>query len=212
MIYIRTGKYAERCVILGKTGSGKTYFCREFLARLNVPRIIVYDIEWEYDCLQPCFVENELYRIKNYLYQPRFRLIFQPQTDSIEVFEEVCGLIYSNYDILFVAEEIDTWEKSKGNLTPQFANLIKRGRKRGISVISISQRPAECHKTVIANAEHWFLFKLTYKGDLDWLEENRIPKEICDKLPFLPPYYFIHFDGERAELHAPFPNRLVGEE
>ena len=52
----------------------------------------------------------------------------------------------------------------------EFNQVILSGRPRGISVISISSRPASCPNHVLSNSKHVFAFKLNLESDLKFLE------------------------------------------
>ena len=59
---------------------------------------------------------------------------------------------------------------TKQKIIKEYNDLILSGRPRGISVISISTRPASLPNNVLTNAKHVFTFRLNIESDVKFLE------------------------------------------
>ena len=70
---------------------------------------------------------------------------------------------------MLIEDEIHNW-LSKQKVLQEFNQVILSGRPRGISVISISSRPASCPNHILSNVKHVFAFKLNLESDVKFLE------------------------------------------
>lgn len=70
-----------------------------------------------------------------------------------------------------------------------FERIAKEGRKYGLLLNIISQRPVELSDTVISQISNFLIFKITHPVDLDYIEKMlpNISSEIIDKLKILQP-------------------------
>lgn len=70
-----------------------------------------------------------------------------------------------------------------------FDRIAKEGRKYGILLDIISQRPVEISDTVIAQVSNFMIFKMTHPADLDYIEKMlpNISADIIDKMSSLQP-------------------------
>jgi DNA helicase HerA-like ATPase len=67
----------------------------------------------------------------------------------------------SKRQLLFVMiDEVHAYYVTKQKILKEYNDLILSGRPRGISVISISTRPASLPNNVLTNAKHVFTFRL----------------------------------------------------
>lgn len=139
-------------VVTGSSGSGKSAWVkRELRAH---PRVLAWDPEAEYT-REPGFVALTdpralLARLRNH--RGRGRFTFVPAT--LGLFDWWCRLAFAWGRLApcaVVAEE--TADVTTPNKAPQwYGTLIRRGRKWGITLYGITQRPAESDKTIIGNA------------------------------------------------------------
>ncbi|HUT80674.1 MAG TPA: DUF87 domain-containing protein [Candidatus Bathyarchaeia archaeon] len=79
-------------------------------------------------------------------------------------------------------------------------DIAKRGRKRGINSIWITQRPADISKAIITQCNMWLFGKLIHKTDLDqikdFLTDANIEKTAVMKLE----NQFFIYDGKNSQL------------
>src|SRR5690606_38674472 len=64
-----------------------------------------------------------------------------------------------------------------------FERIAKEGRKYGLLISLISQRPVEISETVISQCSNFLIFKITHPRDLDYIRKMipNISTEIVEK-------------------------------
>ena len=70
-----------------------------------------------------------------------------------------------------------------------FDRIAKEGRKYGVILDIISQRPVEISDTVIAQCSNFLIFKMTHPKDIKYVEEMlpNISQDVIDKMKILQP-------------------------
>ena len=92
-----------------------------------------------------------------------------------------------------------------------FERIAKEGRKFGMILNLISQRPMEISETVISQCINFMIFKMTHPKDLDYIEKMlpNISHEIIEKQKSLQPGTCVAF-GKAFKvpmiIHMPLPN------
>jgi len=160
--------FNEDCVIVGMKGGGKTYLANEILHSLkNIP-VIVFDFNWGFHDSRAVVVHNlqEVFKIYD---EMKGHIIFQPYDKSKLVFESFCGEIFKRSNLVTIIDETHQYTSKQGICKP-YNDLILSGRPRGISVISISSRPANLPNNALTNARHIFAFRLNLQSDVEFLE------------------------------------------
>ena len=160
--------FNEDCVIVGMKGGGKTYLANEILHSLkNIP-VIVFDFNWGFHDSRAVGVHKlqEVFKIYD---EMKGHIIFQPYDKSKLVFESFCGEIFKRSNLVTIIDETHQYTSKQGICKP-YNDLILSGRPRGISVISISSRPANLPNNALTNARHIFAFRLNLQSDVEFLE------------------------------------------
>ena len=198
--------FNEDCVIIGMKGGGKTYLANEFLRSLkNIP-VIVFDFNWGFHDSRAVVVHNlqEVFKIFD---EMRGHVIFQPYDKSQAVFESFCSQIFARSNLVALIDESHQYV-SKQKICKPYNDLILSGRPRGISVISISSRPANLPNNALTNARHIFAFRLNLQSDVEFLQSwlgdqawELLPKEQRKKnqdAPELEQFSFYYRDTQKA--------------
>lgn len=95
-----------------------------------------------------------------------------------------------------------------------FDRIAKEGRKYGVILSLISQRPVDISDTVIAQCANFLIFKMNHPRDLDYIQKMvpNISEEIIEKLKTLQPGTCMAFGGAfripmivRMEMPNPAP-------
>ncbi len=70
-----------------------------------------------------------------------------------------------------------------------FDRIAKEGRKYGVILDIISQRPVEISETVISQCSNFFIFKMTHPKDVKYIEEMlpNISQDVIEKMKILQP-------------------------
>ena len=83
------------------------------------------------------------------------------------------------------------------------------GRKKGIGVITISQRPQHINNTVLTQCEHFFFFALN-PPDAEYMR-TWVGNEIADRLVRLPKWHKIYWSVESPNPVLIDPNGNIIE-
>jgi hypothetical protein len=147
---VNTALKAEHVYICGDTGTGKSSTIKEVIKK--APRVLVYDADKEYAGLAGfvCVTSPaELAYVLSKAPKARKKIAFVDE--SQEFFEFFCECAFKWSNCVVVAEEIADVTNT-GKAKKQWGKLIRRGRKYGIKIIAVTQRPSEADKTILANA------------------------------------------------------------
>ncbi len=95
-----------------------------------------------------------------------------------------------------------------------FDRIAKEGRKYGVILDIISQRPVEISDTVIAQCSNFLIFKMTHPKDIKYIEEMlpNISSDVIEKMKVLQPGNCVVFGGAfkipmicKLEMPNPMP-------
>jgi DNA helicase HerA-like ATPase len=167
----------QHVAVLGVTGSGKTYWMRNSLIPLW-RRVIVADTEdLDYGNLPSVKPKKALSLAKDDK-AFRVRVVFtgNPSIDE-PVMEDFCySLLDQGHDLLFVVDEATDFSDAH-RIPDGLRALIRKSRKRNITVAMATQRPAMLSKDVLTQSSHRVYFYLpdydraAVKPWAPWLEE-----------------------------------------
>jgi adenylate kinase family enzyme len=161
--------YEEKITIVGASGSGKSYLANEIMKSLHGVSVWVYDFNFQFHSSK-AIVFNDLDKLLEvYDTAKRGHYILQPHDNSEETFKRFNAEAFKRGNLVLVEDEVHTW-LSKQRVIKEFNQVILSGRPRGISVISISSRPASLPNNVLSNSKHVFAFKLNLESDIKFLE------------------------------------------
>ena len=92
----------------------------------------------------------------------------------------------SEIPLLFIADEIDEFlpESGKTVASKPLSRVAQRGRKRGLGILGVSQRPADVSKEFVTQAEHHVWHRLTWENDQD-VAKKHLPNHYADVLESL---------------------------
>jgi hypothetical protein len=147
---VNTALSAEHVYICGNSGTGKSSYIKEKIAKAS--RVIVFDPDDEYSELKG-FVRvekaSELAALLQSHQVKALKVAFV--AEGIKAFEFWANCAFVWRDCVAVAEEIaDVTTTAKA--PPAWGRLIRRGRKYGVLICAVTQRPAEADKTILCNA------------------------------------------------------------
>ncbi len=194
-----------RTCVLGASGSGKSYtvgvLCEE-LCRNEVPFAIIdtegehtglkerYEAIWvgeERDC-DLTWGNLDLADLARQA--PDISPLILDVSDLTEPKEKVSAFISALYETLterrvpylVVVEEADKFIPQYGQRVPIFAEVARRGRKRGMGLMICSQRPSLVDKNVLSQCGNQLIGKLIIQNDLQSVAQffpgKGLPKEL----------------------------------
>ena len=155
--------------VLGGTGTGKSSYVKQQLRKRPPKRLLVFDPEEEWGefgrvtgSLQDVIAGCEAAKATGGL-----RIVFVPSPDpatAMKQFDVFCRIAFAAERTKFVVDEL------KLVTTPSrspvgWGMLTGRGRKRGIEIYGLSQRPASIDKDFLGNCTAVRTGRLTYRAD-----------------------------------------------
>lgn len=180
-VRIDTNRKADINYVVGSSGAGKSYYIKAQLAAEK--RLLIFDPDDEYGDLAGIITTTngkqlaEL--IKSHATKPlRVRLV----RNGVQAFELCNALAFGWTNCTYVAEEIADVTRA-GKAPPQWGQVLRRGRKRGIKIFITTQRPAEADKTAFTQATMVRTGLLGNFNDQDAMRRNLdLPIELIKKL------------------------------
>jgi len=161
--------YNEDIAICGAKGSGKSYLANTLLQSLHGVNVIVWDYNSQFHDSRSMVFHNLKEMIEVWNTAKRGKYILQDYDLSEENFRRFCKFIFQTGNIVVIIDEVHAYT-TKMKILKEYNDLILSGRPRGISVISISTRPASLPNNVLTNAKHVFTFRLNLESDVKFLE------------------------------------------
>ena len=186
-------------VVSGASQCGKTTKVMQLIR--NEKRVIAWDIEDQFSKMpgfQRVTSKAELLRLAQM--PGAYKLAYVVGGDLKAGFDYWAGCV--NYagryvgGLTCVAEEladVTTPSKAPGN----WGILLRRGLKRDINIIAISQRWAEADKTAMGNASEFIMFRTSTADDSKYLaSKTRVEQSEIDGLK---PFEFLRYDAVTRE-------------
>tara|TARA_Y100000310_G_scaffold330469_1_gene402161 strand:+ start:621 stop:1268 length:648 start_codon:yes stop_codon:yes gene_type:complete len=170
-------------LILGKKGSGKSFFTKKALD--NFPNVIIIDVLNEYENGTIIYTSKDFVDFIKQHGNKNFRIILKELDD--EKINDYFYLIKELRNVSVVAEEVDFYYPAT-NPNVNFVELVKYGRHYGINIIGITRRPFECSNFLRSQADLIVSFRQHEPRDIEWLMK-RSPD--FEKVSDLPDYEFI---------------------
>ena len=201
-------QHGERAFICGMTGSGKTTFAIWQLMHIEQSPIIIYDTKGEpkFEALPASVVVEDFPSILKAIQKDEHDyIIVRPPADVFTSPERLDKLLMEHYLYLqgHVAyiDEVATFHRNAITGTG-LANLLQRGRSKGITLIMSTQRPARISRSCVSESQKFFIFRLRDRRD------RKIFDEIIEEYSKLynPPKHYFYFDeddGEKPVLYRP---------
>jgi len=161
--------YNESIVITGSQGSGKSYLANTLLQNLHGVTVFVWDFNHAFHDSRS-LVLNKLDEMKEMFGEyKKGKYILQDFDKEEDQFRRFCKFAFHTGNCVVIIDEAHNYV-TKQKILKEYNQLILSGRPRGISVISISTRPATLPNNVLTNAKHVFAFRLNIESDVKFLE------------------------------------------
>ena len=200
--------YEEKILIVGASGSGKTYLANTLMKSLNGISVWVYDPNYQFHSSRAIVFHDLDELLKVYDSAKRGHYILQPYDGTEHTFRRFNAEAFKRGNLVLIEDEIHN-HLTKMRVLKEFNQVILSGRPRGISVISISSRPASCPNHILSNSKHVFAFKLNLESDVKFLEGYLgedcwilMPRDKRHKLrdeAELPEHTFFYRDMDKSE-------------
>lgn len=198
--------------MLGQTGSGKTVLNLHLLQNLTTTPVIVYDTKEEpkFERLPNMRLVWDERELPDAVDDPSVDyIVFRPPIDYLADWRALDELLSAHYaqfrGVDAYIDELSEFHGSAGQYGRGLVALYSRGRSRGITLISSSQRPARISQLALSEAQHAYVFHLNKANDRRKVADDTGMPE----LPNPPKFHFWHFRTDDTEamptLHSPVP-------
>lgn len=198
-----------RGLVAGVSGAGKSnsaVVVAEELLELGIP-LVVLDPEAEFIGLREDHTvvvfgreddadvqggPSEARELARRAVAERLPVVFNLGEYPDEQAEQIAGTVADSvfaaerqYEVpmLFIVDELDEFLPEKGTTAASkpITRVAQRGRKRGLGMLGVSQRPAEISKSFVSQADYHVWHRLTWSNDID-VAENHLPLEFMKLL------------------------------
>lgn len=202
MMKVDTSREAKIIVVCGSSGSGKSAWTKQQIK--GVKRLAVWDIDDEYEAVPNIKTHYSVASFAKGLASSKTGL--HRLVGKFSEFDLFCKAVFAWGECVCIVEEL------AGVTTPAKApegwhTLVSRGRKRGIHIYAITQRPAESDKTVMGNASTFHVGRMNRNADRQYMakEMDINVSEIAE----LQPLEFIekYADGKKSTGKVTFRGR-----
>lgn len=153
---MKAPQLGEHVSVLGATGTGKTYWVREDLLP-QYRRVIVLDTEERDFNALPRVSQKRAVALAAGDRPFRVRVVAFPHEDLTVL---TGGLLEKGHDVCLYVDELTDFGRP-GQMDEGLVMLVRKARKRNITVVGSTQRPALLDKTWLANSSHQVYFYLS---------------------------------------------------
>lgn len=168
-------------VITGMTGSGKSYFARNLIAKSIKPIFAIADNLHDLDELEKVTDrEMNLIRIgKNTIIKEipdntamMFENVIYEEIE--ETIDYICSFLFDKGNSIFYVDEAHLFfpNRNLGKSPRELERLLRGGRKRGVDVIMVTQRPQDLNLVAISQAHFLVAFKSAERNTIKGIAEN----------------------------------------
>lgn len=194
----------DRGVLIGKTGGGKTTLARFLIEDPIKPYSVVWNpknapsiAKWKEEQL------TSLQRVKE---SDAHRIIYTPAPDLAEDADNQWEFFYWIYERRHTRLYIDEATSIKwhgGQVPKPLVAVLNRGRERGVSTLTATQRPSQIPMNVLSESEHYYIFKVLLPQDRQRIEA--VTGLSVEEQDDLKDYQFYYFNVSRGLL----PRKLI---
>lgn len=164
-IELKTG---ERGVLIGQTGTGKSFLAKHFLLPRTGPLLII-DPKGEFD-----FVNCEIYeRIDEIERRNPERVIYRARRRELrdrDAHDRIYEWAYNRGNIFVYTDEI-TSMLDGFEAPPSFHDVYARGRSRGITALTATQDPSRVPLAIFRQARRFYVFRVVFPDDIKRLKQ-----------------------------------------
>lgn len=200
----------------GITQSGKSFFIKHLFDAIKADkrRCIFFDykndpnhVDWIKKNHYPVF--NSIAGIEKY-YNPTLnwfkkhfgngkpikkKVIFKPPRPkgfggAFKMMDDLCDYVFKQGNMILFVDEIAPLT-SGNRIPPNLYDCLIMGASRGVTVISVSQRPKDIHNIILSESYTKILFRLNLEDDRKKIR-GIADREVADSLHNLPNTEFIY--------------------
>ncbi len=194
-------KSDKRTVIVGSTGSGKTFKACWLLSTRDWHKRPWFIIDFKGDQLIEDIGPNEINVYSEPPKKPGLYVLRPIKNRDDEALEHFLWKVWQNENVGIYTDE----GYMLGNRNPALSALLTQGRSKNIEMITLVQRPVWCDKFIFSEANHFYIMKLQLEGDRKYISEY-LDNASINRLPKYHSYWYNADDQTGVHL-SPVPNR-----
>lgn len=157
-------KKREILLVVGKTGTGKSYWMKDYVSQLK--RVIILDPMDEYPGILYEDIEDVMDAIDG-------KETFRVRTANLPDLPDLCKIAMACTDVHLVVEEAQRAIPPSGKELPEdLKDVIFRGRHHAVSLCMVSQRPSKIHIDPRSQWTRIVTFAQNESVDVDWMEQT----------------------------------------
>jgi hypothetical protein len=162
---IKIPSFDSRAVFVGKTGCGKTTLAERICAQFK--HVCVLDSKGELRWKDYSICTN-----LNDVFQSTGKIIWQPNPheQNAETYERYFKWIYDRKNTVSYIDEVFAICKNSQDIPFWFKAILTRGRSRGVASFNATQEPVYIPRSILAQAEHYYVFQMRLEADREKIE------------------------------------------
>jgi DNA helicase HerA-like ATPase len=163
--------YDEDLTIVGSKGSGKSYLANTILQSLHGINVWVWDYNRQFHDSKSMLFHDLDEMLEAWKIMKSGKYILQSFDNSETEFRRFCKAAFNmaNGGLVVIIDEVHAYV-TKQKIVKEYNDIVLSGRPRGITLVSISSRPASLPNNCLTNAKHVFAFRLNLESDVKYLE------------------------------------------
>lgn len=199
----------EVVLVIGKTGSGKTTWAKNFIR--DKTRVLILDAGFgdysarEHENLSDLIDETEKQNCNGSGF---FRFSYTPRSSESGVILDLARVTGNCWLVLEEADRLDD-----PRYMPEYDEVISRGRHYGVNILAVSLYPFKLPADLRRQATRLICYRMHEPRDLDYLYD--VIGSDVELLPNLKPFHYLDWRaGHGSEIikpnGKPFENRDPG--
>lgn len=209
-------------LIMGKTGTGKSYFACHLVDALRGKKsdmrkvIVVSDQEQDIELLDSISGFERFYVVDvtadNYNKIDFARLLDREdaigfvvfnvlESEQVEFFNDLCKVIFAHGNCVLWIDEAHIFFPQWG-YPIELERLVRGGRKRGVDVVLVTQQVIDLRKTALKQAHVGIFFRITEENELKKLRAMGVDADVVMNLPLYVGYIHDFITGESGLIRA----------
>lgn len=172
-------------LVLGKTGSGKTTWAKNFIRGLS--RVIILDAGFgDYEAEECPDLHTLIEKVEKASNNGRgfFRYSYTPRANESAFIFDLARLVGPCWVVIEEADRL-----GDARFMPEYDEVISRGRHYGVSLLAISLYPYKLPSDLRRQATRLISFRQHEPRDIDYLYD--VIGEDVSRLPELPQYHYL---------------------